>query len=454
MRIDFNNAKKMQQLKGFGTSSCWWSQYCSGGAAKEIAELLYGKDGLGLNIYRYNVGGGVDEGNCRLTNPWRKTESLYEFDRETEEGRYNFENDKTARDFMKLCLEKGTIDTVILFCNSPHWAHTSTGQASGSLLYHTCNIPKMNYKKFVSYLLDVTEFMISDGIPVKYISPINEPQWKWGGSHVWQEGCHYETEEMVEVYHLFAEEIIKRKLPVKLYGPESGELGGKTAEYLEAFKKDETIMSVLPVFAVHSYHSDSKPEDRVKFKEELVNKNPSIRFDMSEWCELPNKSHTKNFKAALITARVIGQDLILGGFESWTAWIAVNQISIKEDGFDYGDGMIAASNDFSEWYLAKRYYGMAHFSKFIPKGSVCLDTGNAPENENSLNCFSFFTPQGKTVCVIVNEGDKTNAEFDGEFEKMTVVCSDGERELETVYDGAFKSELQLDGAALYTVVLE
>ena len=224
MKINYAKAKKLQTLKGFGTSSCWWSQYCKGKYADELAELLYGESGLKLNIYRYNVGAGFDEGNYRVQNPWRRTESLYEFDRETETGKYNFKNDKTARDFMKKCLKKGTRETVILFANSPHWSQTSTGQASGSLLYHTCNLPKMNYKKFVDYFLDITEFFLNDGVPVTYISPINEPQWKWGGSYVWQEGCHYETEELVEIYHIFAEEILRRKLPVGLYGPESGEM--------------------------------------------------------------------------------------------------------------------------------------------------------------------------------------------------------------------------------------
>ena len=73
------------------------------------------------------------------------------------------------------------------------------------------------------------------------------------------------------------------------------------------------------------------------FKKEIVEKYPHFRFDMSEWCELTNKSHTKNFKGALITARIIGQDLAYAGAESWTSWVAVNQFSIKEDGNDYSD---------------------------------------------------------------------------------------------------------------------
>ena len=348
MKINLSDAKQLQQLKGWGTSACWWSQYCADEKTQnEIANLLYGDDGLKLNIYRYNVGGGYDPDNYRVKDPWRRSESFMLYDREKEETSWDFSRDKNAVTMMKKCLDLGNIDTLILFANSPHYSQTSTGQASGSLLYHTCNIPKSKYMDFVNYFLDVTEHFLNEGFPVNYISPINEPQWKWGGSYVWQEGCHYETEEVIEILHLFAEEIIRRKLPVKLYAPESGEFLGKTVDYLEAMLEDEKIMEVLGVFAFHSYHSDFEPEIRYEFFERLAKPNPDIRFDMSEWCELPNKSHTKNFKGALITARIISQDLIFTRSESWTSWVAVNGIAIKEDGFDYGDALMSASPDFS-----------------------------------------------------------------------------------------------------------
>lgn len=423
MKINLKYAKEMQTVKGFGTSSCWWSQYCKGPAAKDIAELLYGKSGLNLNIYRYNIGGGTDENNYRVANPWRRTESMYVFDREAEQGYYDYSRDKTAVDFMKLCLSKGNIDTLILFANSPHWSVTSTGQASGSLLYHTCNLPKMNYRKFAEMFLNITEHFLDEGLPVKYISPINEPQWKWGGTYVWQEGCHYETEELIEVYRAFAEEIIKRKLPVKLYGPESGEMLGKTEEYLNAMLADDIIMSVTDTFAYHSYHSDNSPETRIKFKNEIVGKHPELRFDMSEWCELPNKCHTKDFKGALITARIIGQDLVFGGAQSWTAWVAVNQTDIHEDGFDYSDAILSANNDFSEWYIAERYYAMAHFAKFVPVGSVCLDTGFFTDESNDFNVFTFRTPDGKYVAVIVNESEEKEVTLNGDFSKIITFTS-------------------------------
>lgn len=454
MEINLKSAKKMQTLKGWGTSACWWSQYCTGKAADDIAQLLYGNSGLKLNIYRYNVGAGTDENNCRVDNPWRRTESFMLYDNEAEETSWDFSRDKNAVEMMKKCLALGNIDTLILFANSPHYSQTSTGQASGSLLYHTCNIPKSKYRAFADYFLTVTKHFLDEGLPVKYISPINEPQWKWGGSFVWQEGCHYETEELIEIYHIFAEEIIKRDLPVRLYGPESGAMLEYTEEYLEALLKDDLIMQVLDVFAYHSYHNDDDPEIRYKFKKEIVEPHPELRFDMSEWCELPNKSHTKNFKGALITARIIGQDIIYGGAESWTSWVAVNQISIKEDGFDYGDATITASDDFSKWSIAERYYGFAHFSKFIPVGSVALDIGQKPTRDcNDLNAFAFETPDGKIVSVIVNEGAETEIELCGDYSEMKITFSDQEKKLRVIYDGEFKHRLKVEENSILTVEL-
>lgn len=453
MKINLLNTKKMQVIKGWGTSACWWSQYCADEKVQEeISELLYGDSGLKLNIYRYNMGGGTDPENCRVKNPWRVTESFYKFDREKEEGYYDFTADKTAIDVMRRCLEKGNVDTLIVFANSPHYSHTSTGQASGSLLYHTCNLPLSNYRKFADYFLTCTQHLIDEGFPIKYVSPINEPQWKWGGGYVWQEGCHYETEEMIAVYRIFAEEIIKRGMNVKLYGPESGEMMGLTPEYIKAITEDETIMKVMDVFAYHSYHDDDNPNIRLEFKKEIVEKHPQFRFDMSEWCELPNKSHTKNFKAALITARIIGQDMIYAGAESWTSWVAVNQFSIKEDGNDYSDAIITATNNFEEWYVAKRYWGMAHFTKYIPVGSICLDNGFFPDENNNFNVFSFVTPNNDTVTVVVNEGEEKEITLDADFKEMKIIQSVDEDYLNEVYNGEFKDKITVKQNSILTVI--
>ncbi|MDE5604939.1 MAG: hypothetical protein K2I73_05100 [Eubacterium sp.] len=456
--VDLKNAEKKQTLKGFGTSACWWSQNVSDEkTADEISDLLYSEKGLNLNIYRYNVGGGWNEKNCRVFNPWRKCESFYVYDDNNEDEHYkgdgyDFEKDKNAYSFMKTCLAKGSIDTVILFANSPHYSFTSSGQASGSLMHHTCNLPKCNYKRFAEYFLDITEHFIEDGIPVTHISPINEPQWKWGGNHVWQEGCHYEPEEVAEVFHIFAEELEKRNLDIQLYGPESGEIGGLTEEYLRLFKNDKLIMKHLGAFAIHSYHVDNDTQIRKDFYNNIVIPNPDIRFDMSEWCELPCKSDTKSIKGALITARIIGNDFSLLGAESWTSWVAVNQIyDVKGDGKDYSDGLLSATNGFTYYYIAKRYYAFLHFSKFIKIGATVLKIEYA--SDSKLNVYTFVNPDGQKVAVIVNEGKAEDIEFLTDEKNCEIYTTTAKKNFRKDFSGAFNGSIHSKASSITTVVL-
>ncbi len=453
--ISIPAAKQLQTTKGWGTSACWWAQACKDEATQDqIIDLLYGDNGLKLNIYRYNVGGGTDPENFRVPDPWRRTESMMFFDTQTESASWDFSRDANAIRVMKKALATGNVDTLILFANSPHYSQTSTGQASGSYLKHTCNIPKSKYRDFVRYFLTVTQFLLNEGLPVKYISPINEPQWKWGGDVVWQEGCHYEPEEAAELLHLFATEIRRHNMPVRLCIPESGELLQTTPKYLYTLLADDDIMEMTDIIAYHSYHVDNSPESRYEFCTQIVNAHPDYRFDMTEWCELPCKHHTRDFKGALITARIIGQDMIYCRSASWTSWVAVNGIALHEDGMDYADSLISASADFSDWSIAERYYALAHYSKFIPVGSTALDVGLRPTaDKNDFNLFAFLIPTGETVLVAVNEGMEQSVEIKGDFTAMQVIRSDKNDKLKTVHDGKYESVVTFPSASITTVIL-
>ena len=436
MKITENNTAARQIIKGYGTSACWWSQNISQEkTAKEISRLLYGKDGLGLNIYRYNIGAGWDDENCRVSNPWRRCESLYvpkDEDKEEDfKGEYDFKRDKNAYSFLKQCLKEGTVDTVILFANSPHYSFTSSGQASGSLMHHTCNLPFANYEKYADYFLDITEHFLNDGIPVTYISPINEPQWKWGGKDVWQEGCHYEPEEVARLFHIFAKKLEDRGMDgVYLYGPESGEIGGLTREYLRLFKADRLIMKHLGVFAFHSYHADNDLDIRRDFYRRTISRNRNLRFDMSEWCELPCRHDVDSIESALIAARIIGRDLCDLGAESWTSWVAANQICDGGNGLDYSDGLISASDGFSHYKICKRYYAMMHFTQFAPKGSRVIGKS---VSEDSANAFSFITPNGDKTIIVVNEGGEIPLEISGDFEKADIAVTGSNNNFDIKY---------------------
>ncbi|MCD7723686.1 MAG: hypothetical protein LUH82_07030 [Clostridiales bacterium] len=458
LKINLTKADTRQTLKGFGTSACWWSQNISDEkTAAQIAALLYSEKGLNLNIYRYNVGAGFTKDNCRVENSWRRTESFYLYDDANESegyhgGDYDFTRDKNAYNFMKLCLKTGSIDTVVLFANSPHYSFTSSGQASGSMIHHTCNLPASNYMRFVNYLLDIAEHFLEDNIPVNYISPINEPQWCWGGKNVWQEGCHYEPGEVAQIFHLFAAEIERRRLDIKLYGPESGEIAGLTEKYLMLFEQDELIMRNLGAFAFHSYHADRNNDVRSEFYKNIVLKHPHIRFDMSEWCELPCKSKTHSINGALIMARIIGLDLTALGAESWCSWVAANQFAPKNGKDDYADGLISANDDFSEYYVTKRYYAMLHFTRFLPVGSIVSDTHY--EAENGLYIFTFKLP-GDTgeVVVAVNEGLAKDIEITSTAKGEEIYSTTARSTFRNDYKGKYRPVHHIKARSITTVKL-
>lgn len=468
MTIRLNEGKKFQTFTGWGSSACWWAQKTPDDETRDqIARLLYSKEGLGLNIYRYNIGGGYDPEKERVDNPWRLTESFYIYNEKSGKWEYDFTRDANAQKMLDAALSYGCIDTVVLFANSPHYTMTVSGLSSGGMESYQSNLKEDCYEAYVDSFLTITEYFLKKGVPVKMISPINEPQWSWGGDWVGQEGCHYEEEEALHLLHLFAEGIEKRNLPVTLCAPESGNIGDTTKRYFENMIADETIRANLGTLAYHSYFSDDDRTAKTKLGSWIDRNAEGVPVAMSEWCELPCVNDTTSIQAALRMARVMAQDLTCTGVNSWSAWVAVNQHGAEKPaaGKDFSDGMLSAADDFSEFYLTMRYHAMAHFAKYIPAGSVRIGASSAIYPlvttktddgkrmfSTSVNYAAFLTPDGKAVLVVVNEGAARSLTLTTDRTQMTVIQTDAQKQEETVYEGDVKT-LTLPENSLITIVL-
>lgn len=470
--ITVESTKRLGDFDGFGVSACWWSQIAGGSEnAEEIAKLLYSKDGLGLNIYRYNIGAGeADNENSTIGNPWRKTESFYVWNDSSQSYEYDFTRDANAQKMLEIALSYGVVDTVVLFANSPHYSMTVSGKASGGNEEYVSNLPKENYEAYADYFLTITQYFLDKGVPVKYISPLNEPQWGWGGEYASQEGCHYEADEIHELLKIFAEKIQDKNMPVLIAAPESGAIGDETKEWFKTIYDDEVIAKSLGTLAYHSYWSDDFVDRKIDFGNWITENVPYAKIEMSEWCQLPCIADTKSIFGALTEARVIANDITLSGANSWSVWTGVNQAGIGEDGKDYSDGLISANDDCSSFDIALRYYAVAHFSKFVPAGSVVVPTvkdyddtstwnSANPEDHDLRNIYktstaAFFTPEGKMVLVIVNEGDEHNFKFnvDG-AETMHVYTTTEEEQMKEIYSGRLK-KIKLPRWSISTIVFD
>lgn len=439
-------------ITGWGAAGAWWPQVAGNSEnADDFAKLLFSKEGLGLNIYRYNVGSGEKQNpNSRLDpDSWKSTVSFLVYNEDTGEYEYDWSQDAASVKMLDIAMSYGCIDSVVLFSNSPHFSMTVTGQASGGFEKHKNNLKTECYQEYVDYFLDITEHFIDLGYPVKYISPINEPQVSWGGDYVSQEGCHYDTDEMWQVYRLFAKSIKARGLNVKLSMCEVSTLTSKTFDYLDYIYNDPELSEALGTYAYHSYWYDTNYFVKQWWGKSIKN-HPGVTYEMSEWCELPNRYKNQSISGALLMGRVITQDLTLSHASAWTSWVAVSE------GDDYGDGLIVANHDCSEYQVAKRYYAFAHFTKFVPVGSQVISCTKDINDRYALRdrselknymgyksyCSAYLTPEGNIAVVIVNHKDSERTiSFEGiERKSLSVYTTSSSQNLELTYDGEYTGQ--------------
>lgn len=379
--IKLNYDVTYQTIEGFGASGCWWAQEVGGwDNIDEIMEYLYSKEkGIGLTIYRYNIGAG---GPCKASDPWRRTQTV-----EVSPGVYDLSRDKNAITAMKKAVKYGASE-VILFANSPPARLTKSGYTSGDENGKS-NLPKENEAEFAKYLVDITELMLKEGIPVKYLSPINEPQWDWKEG---QEGCHYEPDQIISLSEKVVAELEKRNLPVKLSICESGKWYDEkyTLTMYKRIMDDKILSKAIDHYAVHSYWSSETDKKKAAiYFSQIDNMLPLYQ---TEWCEMVN-GRDLGMDSALVMAKTIYEDMTILSVASWQAWLAVSK-------YDYRDGLIYVDIPTHKYKVAKRGWSLGNYAKFIRPGYKRIDVTT---QDSDLMSSAYVSPKGdQTVVVTIN----------------------------------------------------
>ncbi|MBQ2847702.1 MAG: hypothetical protein IJE74_05540 [Clostridia bacterium] len=440
--VGVNKFVEYQIFESFGTSSAWWSQTIDNEeTAKEIARLLYDDEtGLGLDIYRYNIGAGEkDNPNSRIGDPNRRTESFYVFNEETGEYEYDFTRDANARRMLNYAVEYGATQ-VILFCNSPHFSMTANGHASGGYETYVSNHPKEKYAEFVDYVLTIADWFVEQGYPVTAISPINEPQWDWGGPWTRQECCHYTADETIELLEMFALEMQKRNSPYKLSGTETGELSPGYYEYVDKFFASPILNEFCDSISGHSYWLDNNIPVKSQFGAKMAEQYPNKKFEMSEWCELPLKIDSTTIDSGLYMANIIAQDLNCMNAVSWQSWTAVN-----------GDGLMEIKD--GDLVIYNRYYAYKQFSNFIKPGMVRVDVFDSLKADSKIVSTAFTNGEETVLVLINNEETEAELKLAGLYGEMQIFVTDKEHNCENVYKGKFMKKNALPPRSITTIVL-
>ncbi|MCH5209994.1 MAG: discoidin domain-containing protein [Oscillospiraceae bacterium] len=211
----FNDGK----FEGWGTSMGWWGNRIgySEDLAQQAAEDLYSEEGLGLDIIRYNVGGGDNPTHDHITRSDSKLPCFavpeyeggeYEangkntdvtnFKKDTNgdvEYTWNWDADYNQMNVLKkvkaVTDKEGSALHIEGYTNSPPWFMTKSQCSSGG--DDTAeNLDPSNYDVFADFLAKVAKHMKEDeGLPFDSYSPMNEPEPKsnyWRALSAKQEG--------------------------------------------------------------------------------------------------------------------------------------------------------------------------------------------------------------------------------------------------------------------------
>ncbi len=433
--ISVHSAETRQTIDGFGASGAWWAQVIGGWSdenRQRIVDLLFNPiTGIGLTIYRHNIGGG-EQG---LVDPWRMTETF-----ETGAGEYDWTRDANAMWVLRAARDAGVND-VVVFANSPPGRMTISGRAAGNPGGGSNLLPDM-HDDFAQYLVDITRHLIEDEhIPVRWISPINEPQWDWQPSKG-QEGTHYTTDEIISVLLALQTTIEQSGLDVEISAIEAGEWS-TAAIYARRIYDEPVLAQALDHFAVHSYWSS--PDDKAQFVDFMARHYPGVPLWMSEWTEM-QQGRDYGMDSALFMANVIHDDLTIGGVTSWQYWIAVSK-------YNFRDGLIYTREYGEEIELTKRLWVMGNYSRYIQPGAIRLDV----TGDNQVVRTSAYRDPASGSITVVAINNSTDAQWitvDSIGQSVSIYETSEANDLAAIYSGALQPAYELAPTSVTTFVFQ
>jgi galactan endo-1,6-beta-galactosidase len=187
--------------EGWGSSLAWWARAVGGtGNSDYYADLVYttkttdGYPGLGLNIVRYNVGGGginQAQENKGGKLEWQMDIHGYWPDPDDRDPtKWNWAADLNQRSLMLKARDRGA-NVFEMFSNSPLWWMNRNRSTAGSDTGANCLLPE-HYDRFAFYLAQVARYSADHwGIKFDSVEPFNEPSAGWWRYPQRQEGCHF-----------------------------------------------------------------------------------------------------------------------------------------------------------------------------------------------------------------------------------------------------------------------
>ncbi len=427
--LDLSQKSPFGTFDGWGTSICWWGHHLGENLTseqlEEVVKALYDeKTGLGLNIARYNIGGGDDPThNHQREFDGRNMPGLCDKD-----GNWSLENDKGQLTALELCVKYGA-DILEAFSNSPPYYMTESGCSSGNHNSGENNLPDDKFEEFAEYLAEAV-LRIQNEYKIKFdtLEPFNESDTNYWGYEGWQEGCHFDVEDHSRLILLVREALDKRGLEDVMVSAADETNVWRTGENIKKVYTKEAIDALGRVnthsYSVgdYNYTKNAVSEAGKKLYMTEVDGDGSIGGEKSG-----------NMGPALWFANKINEDL--RGLEP-NAWVMWQAAAMAYDGEHKDSGywnVLSVDQNTGEVNKTKKYYAYKQFTKFIRPGDTLVKT------DFSNIVAAVNEKDGKIVFVVTNT-DSAKKTYDFNTENFATLTGNIE-----VYETTKTRDCELKG---------
>ena len=420
--LDLANKSPFGAFDGWGTSICWWGHHLGENLTDEqldsIVKALYDEEeGLGLNIARYNIGGGDDpEHHHQREFDGRDMPGLMDAD-----GKWNLANDAGQLKALQLAVKYGA-DILEAFSNSPPYFMTASGCSSGNHNSGENNLPDENFDDFAEYLAEaVLRIQNEYGVKFDTLEPFNESDTNYWGYEGWQEGCHFDVEDHSKLILLVREALNKRGLQ---------SVGVSAADETNVWRTGENIKNVYTKEAINALsqvntHSYSVGDYNHTRNAVLEAGKPLYMTEVDGDGSLGGEA-SGNMGPALWFANKINEDI--RGLEP-NAWVMWQATAMAYDGEHKDSGywnICSIDGETGEIHKPKKYYAYMQFTKFIRPGDTLVKT----DYSNVISAVN--EEEGKVVFVITNT-DSASKKYRFDVANLGMKIDDV-RVFETSYD--------------------
>lgn len=508
-----NTNQKYQTIEGFGASGAWWAQDIGRWSEDKIdvvTELLYGDTGAGLDIYRYNLGGGSN-GDTHIAD-WRRSaeDFLDENSDINDASTYDWSADEAAQKVLASAQKANSDLKVTLFSNSAPTVITKNGfgYCSNGV---SSNLDESNYQAFANYVVNCAEHFIDQGYNVTCVSPVNEPEWDWAADsygNAGQEGARFEYEPLRNFYNNYMVPTLQNSslngkvelsvwecaqlnhsshwdnyLPYMFSSEEAvwGFIGNDYASY------NNNIRSYCNALDTHSYWASTS--DREQAASDISGSDYSAiqKVKCTEYCQMTNDQNTNvlghiqaeggntngmTIDYALALADIMHQDLTILNAVEWDWWVACA-------GGVYPDGLIYVDyNNPDDIQVSKRLWAMGNFARFIQEGAVRVEvttgsnfganlttettypwvngSSSGVDKHSYIEQTAYQNPDGSIVVVYINNSDTDEfTTFGNSYDNIETYVTDENRDLEKYQSCSTQNSIiHIPAKSITTVVLK